>query len=204
MQLMQPTRSHTIHRSAECMQELTDPIMLPIIISIVNLAAVAVSLNLAYRQVKKTHEWNRRKASHDLLIQLGTGDVRAMRHVIEVDFVGRIYDDRETFEDVMSGVENQSRKLMLEDTLKGLLNYFESVAIGLKNHVLDDDICYDFTADVMAAYWRWGKPYIMEIQRTSPRAWIETEKINERWSGRTREILQKQKEHGRIAGRNPT
>lgn len=171
---------------------------------IVNLLAVAASLTLAYRQIKKSHEWNRRKASQDLITQLVTGDVRELRHRLERTFGVNIYDKQQTYASSLASIAHDDERAELRHTARTLLNYFEGIAIGIKNKVLEEDICFDFTADVIIAYWRWAAPMVRESQSIRPLTWIELEHMATRWSDRLEEILQRQKEGARIPGRPPT
>jgi hypothetical protein len=212
---MLKSRRHVIGRilvvcplKPRVMQTPSNPVPLalaywPVLLGLVNLLVVAASLTLAYRQLKRTHEWNRRKASQDLLVQLATGDVRDMRYDLEVKFGARIFEPKQTYTDVLSMVDAASAP-ELNYTARSLLNYYESIAIGIKNNVLEDDICFDFAASTLNAYWRWAQPLVQERQSANRRTWIEIEHLNVRWQQRTVEIGRAQLAQGRLPGRRPT
>lgn len=174
-----------------------------LVLGVINLMAVAISLILAYKQLRKAHEWNRRKASQDLLFQMVSGDVLQMRVTLEQRFGARPFNQEQHFDDVLSGLPEEERRVV-HFTARNLLNYYETVAIGIKNSVLEDDICFDFLQDVLRAYWRWASPLTKEHRTLTPLTWIELEYLNQAWSERARVNLERQKNQTRVPGRART
>jgi hypothetical protein len=153
-------------------------------LGVINLAAVFVSLTLAYRSLKRSHEWNRRKASHDLLIQLASGDIRAIRGRLEADFGARIFDPTQSYGEAIAALPAPEAKAELRFLARTVLNYFETMAIGIKNNVLEDVICFDYAAETVAAFWQWSRPLVKEIRPVAPGAWTELELLAGNWARR--------------------
>lgn len=173
-------------------------------IGLLNLIAVTIGLTIAYRQLIRAHDWNRRKASQDLLIQLASGDINTLRGRLEAEFGARIFDQNQTYSQVLAGISDEVAKAKFRYTTRTVINHFETIAIGIKNKVLEDDTCFDYAAEIVAAYWRWAKPLVDEVRPIAPLAWVDLEGLNERWADRYVTHLRAQKEALRLPGRPPT
>jgi hypothetical protein len=173
-------------------------------IGCLNLIAVAVGLTIAYRQLTRAHDWNRRKASQDLLIQLASGDIRALRGRLETTFDARIFDHTQTYSQVVARISDESLKAEFRYTTRTVLNYLETMGIGIKNSVLEDNTCYDYAAETVFAYWRWSKPLVEEVRPIAPLAWVNLEGLNERWGERYAARLRENKAALRLPARPPT
>ena len=173
-------------------------------IGLINLVAVAISLTFAYRQIKKTHQWNRRKASQDLITQLVIGDVREMRHRLETGFGVDIHDPQQSYANTLAKLTTDADRAELRYTARILLNYFETIAVGIKNNILEEDICFDFAVNVVLAYWRWARPLVTEAQLHTPLTWNETENMVRTWTQRLDALLTQREQVARIPGQART
>src|SRR5687768_10999662 len=105
---------------------------LEVIISSIGVILVAVSGILLWYQIRSNHEWARRKATHDLLMDVVSGNFRQMRR--RVDEKVDPYEPKETYSAMTSSgefTELDTRNLI------DVLNYLETVAISVKHDVLD-------------------------------------------------------------------
>jgi hypothetical protein len=105
-------------------------------LAVVGFVGGVISIALVYVQMRKTHEWNRRKASHDTLTEIVTGSVAECRRIIRVNF-GVKFGPAETYSDTEVRLSEEDR-LVLHHNTRQLLNYLEVLCVGMKNNVLDE------------------------------------------------------------------
>jgi hypothetical protein len=175
-----------------------------LVLSVVGFLVAVISIILVYIQMRKTHEWNRRKASHDTLGALVTGDVAEFRRTLSVVF-GADAGGSQTYADIAAALTEENRRVLLYNTTQ-LLNYLEVLCIGMKNHVLDEDICYDNVLFIITRYWRWAKPLVEETRKANgtQTIWIEVENYARRWSEREEQERRQHLELLRGQGKRPT
>jgi Domain of unknown function (DUF4760) len=163
-----------------------------------------ISIILVYIQMRKTHEWNRRKASHDTLSEVVTGSIAECRRILSVTF-GTEIGTSETYSDVEARV-NEEDRLILRHNTRQILNYLEVLCVGMKNNVLDEDICYDYLMLPITRFWTWAKPFIKEERKidSTDVLWIEVENYAKRWSRREEEEKEQYLERLRVPGKRPT
>jgi hypothetical protein len=159
------------------------------IISALTLVIVGASATLALLQIRKTQDWNRRKASQDLLLQVVTGELVSLRQLLEIKYEAEFA--RMTVADCSSLLQRLSSEERREFAfvVKRLFNYLEAIAIGIKNNVFDEEICYEHLSIVATRYWKWAKPFVDEVRAVSPVIWIEIEHFVNGWSLRLEEDL---------------
>jgi hypothetical protein len=176
---------------------------LTLVVSSFSTLLIGVYVALLLRQIKETHEWNRRKTSQEILTNLTTGEFPDLRQKLELDFMCNVMDGEETYESVASrwARQDEKKKLELDYALKRLLNIFETVSINMKNHMIDEDICYDYLGDIAVQYSRWSKAFIEEGQRANPKAWEVFVDYTNRWSERIKLEEEKRKESVMVSGR---
>lgn len=153
------------------------------VISVANTAFVAVSAFLLWNQIRREHNWNRRKAAHDLLF-LASNDLRQLRDRLEskVD----IWDDSQTY-------SNLKERLTKEDqrALDAILNYLENICLAVHNGVVDEKLIYDTLSGVVIAYRRWAGPYIKEQRGKNNLFWIGIEPYADSWQRKDRDMVHK-------------
>jgi hypothetical protein len=148
-------------------------------------------LEIATKQMASTHDWNRRKATLDVLIGNVTGDMAAPRRQLEghglaeggVKGLGvKPYDRKQTYATVLSKLDD-AEKPEFELAVKTLFNVFEIVAVGMKHHVMDQQITSDYLSLIWTEYYRWGLPFIEEMRLTTHDrgVYIEMEQWAVRW-----------------------
>jgi hypothetical protein len=151
----------------------------PTILGAANVAAIVVSVALIWLQIRKTQEWNRRKATHDFVTRVIFGSVAKIRSVLEQKI--NPYDEEQDYATMQQNLTEEEVRL-----LRDLLNYLEIMCLGIKHGILDNTIAYDCACVVLRIYCRWAQPYIDSAQDDIrfPFNWIEMEHRNRRWTKR--------------------
>lgn len=177
------------------------PTYVDLAIKAVTLLVVVVSVTIAFSQFRRAHEWNRRKASLDLAFEIVNGRrADTVRHL--ATRYGMVIGDANTrtYQDVVASLKTPEERADFLVTVRWLLNHAESIAIGLKNHVLDEEITYDHSSLVIARFWEWAQPHIKAAQAADPTVWIDQQYFVERWTKRELATIA----NLRNPGKNPT
>ena len=147
-----------------------------LVLSSISTLGVATGALLLYYQIRGQHEWNRRKAAHDLVFRI-TEDLRPLRRQLE----GKIdvYDDRQTYLDLKERLDKEDHVV-----LDHILNVLENSCVAIKDGVADEDLIYNSFSGILLAYWRWAEPYVKQERAKSSLFWCEIIPFCERWSSR--------------------
>ena len=99
-----------------------------------------------------------RKTTYDLLKDFSNGDfpkiLTEMREMSKLPI-----DESTTYEEVINSISDD-KKYVFEKKLNQLLNYFEGISISIKNHIVDEDICFDYAGILFERYYNWSKGFI--------------------------------------------
>lgn len=143
-------------------------------INIVILAGTGV---LLWYQIRSNHEWERRKTTNDVLMDMMAGRFTQLRRNIELKIdpydVGQSYTTKKA---ELTAADEQ--------TLTDLLNYLEQVCVAIKHGILDEDISFEMLQPMVGAYWRWAEPYVLSQRIYSPRIWLEIQEAESQWRER--------------------
>lgn len=161
---------------------------LSLIISIISTIFVLIGVIYAGIQLyltrtsnKKIHEWNRRKTTYDLLKDFSNGDFP--RILIEMRKMSKLPIDESTnYEKVIEAISDEE-KYSFEKKLSQLLNYFEGISISIKNHIIDEDICFDYAGILFERYYNWSKGFIKKRRDSTEirTIYINFENLSEKW-----------------------
>lgn len=157
-------------------------------------------LNTLNKQLKSNHEWNRRQLSQDLLFKIVTGDIVKIREKFKQEFKADLNSKTEKYEHISSSLSPE-KKEDLDITLITLFNYFEAIAIGIKNHTLDDEICYQYLGFIVVNTWKWALTFIQHKRNHVDKViWIDFTNLATKWE------RQLEEDENRIArsGKSPT
>lgn len=140
-----------------------------------------VQLHITRNSNKKIHEWNRRKTTYDLLKDFSNGDFP--RILIEMRKMSKLPIDESTNYEKVIETFSGEEKYDFEKKLNQLLNYFEGISISIKNHIIDEDICFDYAGILFERYYNWSKGFIKKRRdATEIRSiYINFENLAERW-----------------------
>jgi hypothetical protein len=150
-----------------------------------------ITVGLVYRQNKKNHEWNRRKASSDFMLMINSKEfqksVRFIRN-LNMEIVGvELQDKTKNYSHLAALLSTNPKELKeLKDEVVFLLNNLESGAILLKNNIADEDICYNFCHTIFIDMYYWLEPYIQECRKMESNEFIlvEFELYAKKWEKR--------------------
>lgn len=151
-------------------------------------AAVAIalvlqthSLRLQRKELHDAQEWNRKKASQDIVVDSTLGQFGTLRRKFEARSKAdlppiRIYTNQTISDVVLDDAEVRE--------LDAILNYLETVCISMQNKVLDEAIVRDSFQALLLAYVRWAEPYIVECQKQDVNFWAGLKPTVKAWSAR--------------------
>ena len=161
--------------------------MTPEIVALYISATAAVfagmAIFLAWRQLRETHEWNRRKSSDDALRFLVSADYQRLTDLFhEIVPFEEWSKEHTSYKDICPTLTDQQRCLAIKYSWD-LLNVLESICIGMKNQIIDEDICFDYLAFILPRCFYWSEPFIDERRKVAnePRLYTELEDFANRW-----------------------
>lgn len=138
-------------------------------------------LRLQLAEVTRDHDWNRKRAAHDLIFETSLGRFAELRRRTEAGI--DIYDRTQNSATVQLSDERKQ-------DLDAVLNFLENVCLSMKNEVVDEEIVYKTLSDILLAYARWAKPYVTECRQISADFWREIDLYVEKWTRRVEEERQ--------------
>jgi hypothetical protein len=163
-------------------------------ILVTGLIFTGIQLYLMRRANKNIHEWNRRKTTYDLLNDFSSGEFPKILHELK-EISKTVIDETTNYDLVISKIPD-SDKDRFDRKLNQLLNYFEGKAIAIKNHIIDEDICFDYAALVYLKYYNWSKPFITQRRHKIDKqsVYINFENLALKWSDDLEKEKQKAKD----------
>lgn len=144
---------------------------------IAGLIYTGFQIRLLSNQYRDFHEWNRRKASHDSIdrfIALADGNKK-----LDEAFNYLTSKDPIPLKEIVKAINEEPE---LRAALHRLLNYLESLAIGVRHGVLDDDIIRDTFKGVFLIVKTQFSEYIDDRRRNyQSAAWSEIDLRINKW-----------------------
>jgi hypothetical protein len=111
------------------------------------------------RQIKENHDWNRRKATQEVLKDLTSGSfpdvIDKLKKEYQVDFSNK----DQTYKVIAEKLEDDKLK-EFDMLVQRAANILEAFCINMKNRIIDPEICYDYMSLIITEINRWAKPYI--------------------------------------------
>lgn len=148
------------------------------IIGLTGVLVVAASALLLWYQIWSTHNWNRRKSTHDLLASVSSGSPAELRHRLELRI--KVYDPREDYARLQPPLEEEEWRVLMR-----VLNYFELICQGIRHGIIDDDMAFAYVSNPLIAYYRWSQPFIVRSREVAgPNTFIELERRAKLWHER--------------------
>lgn len=157
-----------------------------IIASAISTTFAAIAIFLAWRTLKENHEWNRRKSTDDALRFLVSGDYQRLTDQFHTVVPFEEWSKVDTsYKDICESLTEEERAIAIKCSWD-LLNIFESICIGMKNGILDEDIAYDYLAFILPRFFHWSQHFIEERRDISnePRIYNELEGFARKWQAR--------------------
>ncbi len=152
-------------------------------------------VNAVYETLKANHEWNRRKAAQDALLQRP----QRVSNSKLLDETFRYLDttsDQFPLEVVKEACQKNPE---VKRALHSFLNYYEGLARGVQQEVYDDEVVRIACRGIMKRTLERYRGYIADRRKMSPHkeAWTQMEKLCKKWD--EKEELEKSKQ-----SRSPT
>lgn len=158
-----------------------------LVLQFLNLVAITIGAWLLYTQIKKDHDWNRRQATQQQLLRIVSGEFTELRQKLQVKHRVNLADPNETIDSALRRLDTDEARAQLTFTAEMLFNYFETIALGVKNNVFDKSICYDHFGYTLTRYYKWGESHIRLRRSVHPAIWIEWRSLAEKWQAQLRD-----------------
>lgn len=157
---------------------MLDVALASVVISAVSTVILAISAALLYRQIKSTHDWNRRKTSQELLQNITQGEFQqalsALREAVKEKLHVDMQDRNKNYADLADLLSKEEMRDVTRNLLI-VLNTMESIAIYMKNHVVDEDIVYNMSYTFFIDFYYWARPYIYDCRNLEDNEFIAAE-----------------------------
>lgn len=127
------------------------------------------------------HEWNKRKVTYELLKDFSGGEFAKILQEVKALSKTNLDSNSKYKNIVLSMTEDEKHKF--DKKIDQLLNYFEGIAISIKNEIVDEAICYDYASIIYKRYYNIFKDYIIECRNieNEQSIYIDFENISLKW-----------------------
>ena len=122
-----------------------------LIISVAGVVIAAVGAILVYVQLRKNHEWNRRRASHDPLVGPYLDSFMPLYNHIRRKV--NLFDKSKSFSDYALSFSADDL-LILDQSL----NFLENVCVLMRDNAIDVDVIYKSMGSLIPNYFRFFRP----------------------------------------------
>lgn len=177
--------------SATETQQANNLSVIDIVIRLATLVFFVVSVLSALYQIRANQQWNRKKASHDFLVNYILEKVTEKRRSLEASGV-KVYDSSQTYKTLIQSIEenpdlteekkkiNRQNRQKLDADLRDLLNYLEHMAVAIiEENILDEPLAFKTAQAIAIGYYRWAEEYIKDMRKSAkaPGAWKNLEDL---------------------------
>lgn len=133
-------------------------------------------------EITKTHDWNRRKASQDACYNFMQAPILACWNQIFVP----VCEQKKSYEQ-LDATQKQA--------LREFIMYLENLGICLKNHILDEDIIWDYFGSAWPLAYQCAKDFVKKAQeiRGDPQVYEHFEDYGILFGKRNDAVKEKQK-----------
>lgn len=155
-----------------------NPQWLTLLFSFLGNVILGVSVYFLYKQIKTNHEWNRRKTSQELLNSLTLGEFPTELSRIRIKVktkLGCDMQDRSKNYSHLKQCLSEEEIAEISTSIIKVINVLETIAINIKNSIVEEDICYNFSYTFFIDYYYWAKPYIYECRKREDNEFILAE-----------------------------
>lgn len=168
-------RSPVGHGSRQLRMKEWIPVI-SLVLSIPNLVFVSLGVWFIWLQIRKASLWNRRKYTLDEIARWDDVVFRQKRKALN--------NVADPFEMAPGPYQEVAENLTIDhlDTVRQVLNYFDSLGAGIRFGLLDDRMCHETLGINVDRYFNWAKLYLLEMRKIEPRAWEEIDTMLLRWT----------------------
>ncbi|MBN2881801.1 DUF4760 domain-containing protein [Candidatus Woesearchaeota archaeon] len=137
---------------------------------------------------KESHDWNKRKTTFELLTDFTSGNFPKL--LDDLNKMSKLPIDESTNYNQIYRQVPTNQQFEFDRKLSQVLNYFEGIAVSIKNEIVDEDICFDYASVIYQIYYNWSKSYIEKRrkQTNSDTIYADFENTTKRWIERLNKI----------------
>lgn len=163
--------------------------IITITINSISSVATAIAAFLIYYQIKSTHDWNRRKTSQEVLNSLINGDfpkdLNKFRIIVKDKLNADMQERNKNYNDLISVCTKEELR-EINSAVISIINTLETISVYVKNSIVDEDICYNFSYTFFIDLYYWLNPYILECRKRELNEFIlaEYEYYAKKWEVR--------------------
>lgn len=95
------------------------------------------------------------------------------------------FEDAQNYSELVKSMSEEQRSKFNRKLIQ-FLNYFEGIAISIKNEIVDEEICYDYAVLIYQEYYKIFNSYIKDkrVKDNMPQLYLDFEMIATRWAER--------------------
>ena len=151
-------------------------------VNIFTAALFPLSIFLAFWQIKKTLDWNKKKAAEEVLTQILSGDVFKSLEAINVEYDWDLLVDKRSYKSVIKELD-ADQVSQLNGLLTTLLRHLETISIKIEHDVYNESICFDYLFSIVINTHEKCREFIDERRaiRSEPRLYEHVDNYGEKW-----------------------
>ena len=111
------------------------------------------------KQISENHEWNRRKTTQEVLMDLSYGEFPNKVQKLKKEYGLEFSDKCNPYTKLAESLEGDKLK-DFELIIESICNILESFCINMKNKIIDPEICYDYMSLIMTECYKFCTPFI--------------------------------------------
>lgn len=140
-----------------------------------------ISLLILWKRYLTTNDWNRRRATVDILVQLYIKEVYPIRDELVEIFEDQVWDNQK-YEDFIKPFE-EPEKCRIRKLFYKMISIYSLISGQITNNVLDEEICYHFLAFQFTRTYRNLLPLInnWRSEYNERHLFIDFEFVSEKW-----------------------
>ncbi len=144
-----------------------------------------ISILLVCYQIRENLKWNRKKCAEEALTRFISGDFFKYVDRLESQFGWSILKESNKYEDVIKDLQNDKRQ-ELDNILKDVFRYFETVTIKIEHKVIDEEVCFDYLFSVLTSFHLKCESFVKKVReaRKEPRIFEHVTFYGDKWHKR--------------------
>ena len=144
-----------------------------------------VSILLVFYQIRKNLKWNQKKCAEEALTRFSSGDFFKYIHILESDFKWDILKEDVNYGDIIKNLDGNKRR-ELDDILKDIFRYLETITIKIEHGVIDEEVCFDYLFSVLTNLHIKCEQFVKNIRekRKEPRMYEHVSLYGDKWHKR--------------------
>ncbi len=121
--------------------------ILGVVILSISVLLILIKINKHTKEISKTHDWNRRKASQEACYEFMHDPIHQHWNLVEE----AILYEKKKFDQL----SDEQKKSMYK-----IMDFFENIGTSLKHNIVEEDIIYDFFQSIWLPCYEATQPFI--------------------------------------------